>query len=613
MPAPASRLSDTQAHEGSFPLSHSLAWHNGMHLQAPQAAGVSLPARAIADGTVVFVNPPRASNTTVTDAQNYNPFDRPGAAPTAAWTDNGCVIIEHTTTIGANGAAEIEVVFYSVYMHLGVLGKTTPAGRTARRDLQTGDPIWRRDEVGTPGQVYGHSGQIHFEVCLNADHLQHLIGRAPNWVEPSVAPAVPAAPTADGRTDSLFGSVYFYLLANTPMAASAAMPASHLRGAAAASTLGAALWVKMSYAAGDCTFETLDVRGVSVAALPAEADAEYGLYAEATRRHATLTPAQQAGSSPSGWYELLRFGRNIGRGPNAADKDDLPANAAHWRRIAGANGTALWADLNAPGSFKFSDADFLSVMGWNCIDDDTTPNDQRCDSDHLKSLIRDSDPANTHRMEATELARRLGNAQVQAKLKRAICKFPSEWSRDTAGVRYGFAEELMAFADDPQAIPRLQAHLQALSFTSLPAGYLAADWRMHPREFVRHLKKCSWLSRREMLQLVPNKIIRKPGSHSSNSLGVWESPNIAAAEQSLALRAIALNRSLRKFCINTPERHACFFLIRHQPQQAHSVSYLAFKIGGPNQEVRHVHERRAVSTRPVDAGLSAHVRQPRIV
>ena len=54
-------------------------------------------------------------------------------------------------------------------------------------------------------------------------------------------------------------------------------------------------------------------------------------------------------------------------------------------------------------------------------------------------------------------------------------------------------------------------------------------------------------------------------------------------------------------------------LIRHQPQQAHSVSYLAFKIGEPNQEVRHVHERRTVSIRSVDAGLSAHVWQPRIV
>ena len=394
MPAPASRLSDTQAHEGSFPLSHNLAWHNGMHIQAPQTNGVSLPARAIADGRVVFVNPPRASNAIATDAQNYNPFTRGGSTtPTPAWTDNGCVIIEHTTTIGANATAEVQVVFYSVYMHLSALGKTTPAGQTTRRDLQLNDPIWRKDEVGTPGSIYGNTGQIHFEICLNADNLQHLIGRVPNWVESSVAPAVPAPPTADGRTDSIFGSLYFYLPANTPTHAGATMPANHLR-AAGGTPLGSAIWVKMTYATGNCSLESLYPRGERIAPPLVQADAEYDLYTSATQRHDSLSAAHQTTSSPSGWYELLRFGRNIGRGPNAADKDPLPETAAHWRQIAGPNGTTVWADLNAPGTFKFSDADFLPLTGWSFIADDATLNDQRCDSDHLKTLIRDPDPAN---------------------------------------------------------------------------------------------------------------------------------------------------------------------------------------------------------------------------
>ena len=218
MSAPTARVATTQAAEGSFPLSHNLAWHNGMHIQAPQVGGANAPVRAIADGRVVCANPPRASNTTVTDAQNYNPFDRPGAAPIAAWTDNGCVIIEHTTTFGAQGAAETAVVFYSVYMHLSALGRITPRGQSARRTLQVGDNILRKDEVGTPGQVYGHSGQIHFEICLNAANLRNLVGRAPNWVEPAQAPGVLPAPTADGRTDCIFGSLYFYLPAETPVA-----------------------------------------------------------------------------------------------------------------------------------------------------------------------------------------------------------------------------------------------------------------------------------------------------------------------------------------------------------------------------------------------------------
>lgn len=216
MAAPPSRLPDTHASEGSYPLSHNLSWHNGMHIQAPNgSSGSSLPVRAIADGKVIFVQAPTKANTSVDDAQNYNPFDRAGSK-TAAWTDNGCVIIEHRSTIGAQGTTETEVVFYSLYMHLSALGRITPAGQTTRRVLQTGDAILRKDEVGTPGQVYGHAGQLHFEICLDAANLQRLIGRAPNWVAPALAPATPTAPTADGRTDSIFGSACTSIFQPTP-------------------------------------------------------------------------------------------------------------------------------------------------------------------------------------------------------------------------------------------------------------------------------------------------------------------------------------------------------------------------------------------------------------
>ena len=46
-----------------------------------------------------------------------------------------------------------------------------------------------------------------------------------------------------------------------------------------------------------------------------EPDLEYNLYTEATKRHASLIPTAQASISPSGWYELLRFGRNLGLDP----------------------------------------------------------------------------------------------------------------------------------------------------------------------------------------------------------------------------------------------------------------------------------------------------------
>ena len=159
-------------------------------------------------------------------------------------------------------------------------------------------------------------------------------------------------------------------------------------------------------------------------------------------------------------------------------------------------------------------------------------------------------------METAELARRLGNAQVQAKLKRAICKFPSEWNRDTAGVRYGFAEELMAFADDPQAFPRLQAHLRALSFAGLPAGYLAADWRMHPREFINIFRRCLWLSLHEMRQLVPMKAVR---GVSGGLRGPFYYERIGLhGGRLLANHHLPLNLTFRKFGVVTRERLAAF-------------------------------------------------------
>jgi hypothetical protein len=557
---PAIRLAGTGAPEGSFPLSNQLGWHNGMHIAAPANQAV----RAIADGTVVFAGKPNAVKPDVTNPQNYNPFDPDPTKPSAAWTDNGCIVLEHKTEIGIQGSTATEVTYYSLYMHLSDLARITPAGQTMRQ-LQAGDHVWRKDAIGTTGQIYGHAGQIHFEICLNAANLQTLIGRAPAWTEPATATTALPVPTADGRTDSVFGSLYFYLPANTPTATTPAMPTTHLRGTAApATTLGSPMWVKMDYSAGHCTLTSYNASGTLVLALGPEVDAEYNLYTTALARHNTLSATEKATSSPSGWYELLRFGRNIGRGIAATDKDLLPATAVHWRKIANPAGTAVWADLNATGSFKFSDADFLALNGWNCVNDDTSPADQRCDSNNLRNLIRDPDASNTKRMEVGELSKRLGLADVQAKLKRTICQFPTEWDKATVSARYNFVQELDNFkaakASGNDMWPKLEAHLKAISFDGLPAGYIAADWRFHPREFIRLMRGCGWLSRKEMLQLLPMNSLRKA------TTWMWESVSLSGAaslldgtDVSAAGRRAELNKSLRKFLADTPIRLACFF------------------------------------------------------
>ncbi|WP_257624590.1 AAA family ATPase [Variovorax boronicumulans] len=381
----------------------------------------------------------------------------------------------------------------------------------------------------------------------------------------------PMAPTKNGRTDSMFGSIYVYLPAGTPTRTTA--PTSHLQGqrgtggggASAASdhfppnTLHAAQWVEIRYERGSAhvssyratadTTSLVDV-GYPIGSPNFETDFEYTLYTKAVERHNSLDAATQAASSPSGWYELLRFGRNLGADP-------LPTNAAHWREIPTATGT-IWADLNAPGTFKFSDADFLPVRGWNCFNDDATPNDQRCDSLHLRGLIRDPDPQNERRMEPAQLARRLGEATVREKLRRAICQFPSEWDQTNIEARYGWLEtEDYKDTDDDatgaQKWNRFVKHAKAISFLDLPGDFLKADWRFHPREFVGHFRQCFWLSEKEAIQLFPKTALRNAGAKG------WVSEGVNPGKQILKDNLTYLNKTTRKYCITTPSRLAAFY------------------------------------------------------
>ena len=97
---------------GSFPVSLQLGWHGGLHLVAPRSAnGAAEPVRAIADGKVVFKRERTAvSGMDVSDHPLY--YDH-------GYTSDACVVIEHTTEIGANAAGSATTLhFYSIYLHL---------------------------------------------------------------------------------------------------------------------------------------------------------------------------------------------------------------------------------------------------------------------------------------------------------------------------------------------------------------------------------------------------------------------------------------------------------------------------------------------------------------
>ncbi len=523
------------APEGNFPVSQSFIWHTGLHLQAPQVGEEHAPVRAVADGTVIFVNPPRAKVDDPNDGQAYNPY-----GSEASWMDNGMVIVKHETDIGAAGDTTTSLTYYSSYMHLSQIDSAAAVGKK----------IYRKDKIGKPGEIYGRKGAVEMSISCDEANLEKIIGRKPAWQDPQTAP------TQDGRTDAVFGCIYIYLPATTNTATGNVMPTAHRRSTfQGTATLGEAQWVKLDYgfdgaAMGNCVLSSYNLAGVKTGASAPEVEFEYKLHKEASNRHATAT----ANSSPSGWYELLRFGRNLGKGPNAADKDPLPTDAMHWRKIKTLAGTDVWADLNAAGSFKFSDADFLPAIGWNCYDDDDQPDDQRCTSAKLKALV--SDPQNPDSVnDETALGRRIGIPEILPKLARTICKFPNEWDKATVEARYQFVNERPDFKENPESWAAAKKHLEAMGIDGLPDEFKSADWHFHPGEFVRHFAKCGWLKASELAQCFPRKHLTLHNTTFTSSTVTWQK----AITQSTTW-ALPFNRATRKYGLsNTKQRLVHFF------------------------------------------------------
>lgn len=551
------REATTLAPEGNYPVSQSFMWHTGLHLQAPKIADAGYaPVRAIADGKVIFVHQPRLKVEDPNDGQAYNPF---GA--TSSWSDNGMVVIEHTTDIGADGDTITSVTFYSSYMHLSHIETAVVVGKA----------VYRKDKLGKSGAIYNHAGQIELSIACDRNNLHELIGREPTWQDPKLTPAV------DGRTDSLFGDIYFYLPASTPVILTAAKPNVHVRSAYhGTAVLGEAQWVKMNFggsgmAPGTCVFSTYNTAGQLIGCRTPETSAEYTLDEEAAARHKSAVQSGAARSSPSGWYELLRFGRNIGR--SAADKDTLPDDAMHWRKIRTIAGTDVWADLNAEGTRKFSDADFLPVIGWNCYDDDDSPNDQKCGSDKLKNLIADP-AAPDSKNDLEQLARRIGNEDVQLKLAHVICKFPNEWDKATLETRYKFMSDRPDIAENPASWDKAKKHLEAMGIDGLPDNFKNAEWHFHPAAFIRHFSKCGWLSSLELAQCFPRKQLHLQGTNFHDVPCRWIDALARATRW-----AVHFNKATRKYGVAKTRQRLLHFFAHVIPETGYLT--LMKEGGGP--------------------------------
>lgn len=471
---------------GAYPVSFNLGWHGGAHLMAPADAGQPASVRAIADGKIVYV---RQTDTTHKPTLQYRNVR----------TDDGCVVIRHDTEIGEGDNAK--VTYYSVYMHM----------QQVLSSLAVGKKIYRKDLIGTPGQIYGQFPQIHFEIVCDEANLKKLIGRAAGPLRSTPA-----------RRDAVYGDAWFFVPRGTKLFANEPHPYREDDSFPAIATLhpqpsllpagtSRDLVIRMHYEK-DCTLTTyqqnMDGAWCVSGAMPVESEAEYNLYRRATSLQGRFTDNSLADvaagmvvPSPSAIFEILRFGRCI--------NDQLASGACfnHWRKVKTPDGDG-WINLSKAGVRVYSDADFPEWAGWSFINDDPSP-DSLCDSPTLKRWF---DVSYSGHVGHTDAVQALDVETVRQRLARAVCKFPSEWSRSGLEARYDWLKSPHEALSSPLSeaeFRKLMDHAHDLAFwedvsdSDLPPA--SEVWHFPPAAFIRHMRTCNWLGVAELAQCLPRR------------------------------------------------------------------------------------------------------------
>jgi hypothetical protein len=148
-------------------------------------------------------------------------------------TDCGYVLLKHETEIGSGENAK--VVYFSLYMHLASINVA----------VKTGEKVYRKDPLGTVGQVDGRNA-VHFQIFCDDANLAKLVGRTKPELDL----------TKNGRTDAIYGDMHFYLPTGTKFYSHA--PTNNATTATEAEVYISSepLFVSMSFDKGKCTMLT---------------------------------------------------------------------------------------------------------------------------------------------------------------------------------------------------------------------------------------------------------------------------------------------------------------------------------------------------------------------
>ena len=542
---------------GVYPIAFDRRWHTGVHLM-PDTQNERV--RAIADGEVVA----------------YRVCQKAIDGGSGTLDSNaGFVLLKHKTETGEGRS----ITFYSLYMHLLDLDSYTGLGvqvnslpeflRTPTSDEgQAGASkrVYRKDVLGLAGACHGMR-HVHFEIfMLPADFTAYFGNTQLDNKQPSTP----------GSTD-YWGHTYFIIPAGQSFLARPTgtdtngklhgIPFDALQDGSNQS----ALHVETYFQKGSRYTNTWSVAQDGTRTLlnpqPVKEDGyEYDLYKRAT----ALYP-----QCPSDGYELLRFGRILSPNPTLQDSGintppgvapgvsgnphpiSQPGPRTTWLRITYAQGQEGYIDINGSSIVTLSDADFPFFTGWTKISDANTPytDDGLCDVDELKKILGSvlqpviNGKDNEYQDEDALCNYILGDDAVRARLKGFICEAPTEWDSSHNDTRYAKLNDADGFYGkqkdtNPTGYSDFLTLLKKFQFwdkTGLPDGKL---WFFHPLQFIRHFRKCGWLSMDEFKQIYTDARYGRHHAQLANTL------------RTTYLKPI--NLAVRKYGMTTPTRLAHF-------------------------------------------------------
>ncbi|WP_241239074.1 M23 family metallopeptidase [Burkholderia stagnalis] len=497
---------------GIYPIAFDRRWHCGVHLQ-PNTQG---KVYAIADGEIVAY---RVCQHGIDGKDSHTGF----------------VLLKHTTETGEGRT----LTFYSLYMHLLPLveygehgaspeglhrflqkpsgqaskGQVTPA-KSSKEDSDIDPRVKRKDVLGWRGQYQGMP-HLHFEIFMVPEDFDAYFGHT------QLGNSTPTPPTG---TD-WWGHAYFVIPAGStfrrlPEKVDTGNKLHGIEfkpgqeGSNILPLLVETYFNRGSKYTNVWSVAQDDTRTLLTPQPVEEKDYEYDLYKRATALYS---------SCPSDGYELLRFGRIL-----SPDKKLTADACVTWMQVNWEAGKAGYIDINDSNIHKFSDADFLSSMGWQKISEGNTPfdSDGMCDVDSLKKVLNDAAPhevpavkGETPEKHKTNVlsAYVKGNDQVRQQLRGLVCQAPSEWDSTHNEERYArLLDEGGFYHGNDKGYNVFMKHLKEVQFwnkTGLPAGQKL--WFFHPLAFIRHFRRCGWLDLQEQTQLLPRNSISDAGGRIS--------------------------------------------------------------------------------------------------